>query len=442
MADGTNIHEPVNGSLVETSIDSVEVSFVGAVRDRQRVMLAGRTAASDVAVLNTVPVSTEYGIVTRPVLPASFDVTVLNQTVPLTNTELRASPVAVAVSGAVTVGNFPAWVASEATLAAVRDRADFPLPAAQVTALKAVTVTNPTANPETGLAKDATLAAVRDRGTFPLPSTQVTDLKTVTVANPTANPEVGLAKETTLLNIRNRADFPLPPGQLADLKVVTGPLTNTELRATAVPVTGPLTDAQLRAARVATDTGLQQPLTDVQLRATAVPVSGPLTDVQLRAVRVAVDVQHAQPLTDAQLRATAVPVTGPLTDVQLRTAPVRVVTEIEARTLLMLADVTHTTSGTSAAFDTSGITRAAIDLTITAVAGVAPEMRFMLDRKGADGRWYPVWSSATATAPVTLSTTVGQGMQVAQSLAAQARLRWEISGTTPSFTFGGGVIGK
>lgn len=48
------------------------------------------------------------------------------------------------------------------------------------------------------------------------------------------------------------------------------------------------------------------PLTDVQLRATAVPVSGPLTDGQLRATAVPV----SGPLTDAQLRATAVPVSA------------------------------------------------------------------------------------------------------------------------------------
>jgi hypothetical protein len=45
-------------------------------------------------------------------------------------------------------------------------------------------------------------------------------------------------------------------------------------------------------------------LTDTQLRATPVPVSGPLTDAELRASAVPV----SGPLTDAQLRATAVPV--------------------------------------------------------------------------------------------------------------------------------------
>lgn len=70
------------------------------------------------------------------------------------------------------------------------------------------------------------------------------------------------------------------------------------------------------------------PLTDTQLRATAVPVSGPLTDTQLRAAAVPV----SGPLTDTQLRATAVPVSGPLTDTQLRAAAVPVVGTVAART--------------------------------------------------------------------------------------------------------------
>lgn len=70
----------------------------------------------------------------------------------------------------------------------------------------------------------------------------------------------------------------------------TGPLTDTQLRATPVPVsgtitatTGGLTDTQIRATplpisgTVTANTGLSQPLTDTQLRATPVPVSGTVT---------------------------------------------------------------------------------------------------------------------------------------------------------------------
>ena len=56
--------------------------------------------------------------------------------------------------------------------------------------------------------------------------------------------------------------------------IATGPLTDTELRATPVPITGTVT---------ATPTGTQ----DVNLVSTiSVPVTGPLTDTQLRATPV------------------------------------------------------------------------------------------------------------------------------------------------------------
>src|SRR5690606_12542814 len=83
---------------------------------------------------------------------------------------------------------------------------------------------------------------------------------------------------------------------------VSGPLTDTELRATPVPVsgtvsTGGLTDAELRATPVpvsgtVTATG---PLTDTQFRATPVPVSGTVavsgvaTEATLRQVETAVE---------------------------------------------------------------------------------------------------------------------------------------------------------
>ncbi len=65
-------------------------------------------------------------------------------------------------------------------------------------------------------------------------------------------------------------------------------LTDTQLRATAVPISGTVT----------AQTGLSQPLTDAQLRATAVPISGTVT----------AQTGLSQPLTDAQLRAAAVPI--------------------------------------------------------------------------------------------------------------------------------------
>lgn len=118
------------------------------------------------------------------------------------------------------------------------------------------------------------------------------------------------------------------------------------------------------------------------------------------------------------------------------------VTDLEARTLFTLASAARTVNGSSPNFLTGDLSRVAIDVNVTAVGGVGPNLRFFLDRLGADGNYYPIWSPAALTAVGTLSTTVGQGMAVAQSLAAECRLRWEITGTTPSFTFSASVVGK
>lgn len=125
------------------------------------------------------------------------------------------------------------------------------------------------------------------------------------------------------VEVMNDAGNPLP---------VSGPLTDAQLRAAAVPVAIQAADlAALETIQVGNFPASQPvtgPLTDSQLRATAVPVSGPLTDTQLRASAVPV----SGPLTDTQLRAAAVPVslatvpshavTGPITNTELRATPV------------------------------------------------------------------------------------------------------------------------
>ena len=85
---------------------------------------------------------------------------------------------------------------------------------------------------------------------------------------------------------------------------VTGPLTDAQLRASAVPVSGTVT----------ANTGLTQPLTDAQLRASAVPISGTVT-ITDGSGPITIDgtVAVTGPLTDAQLRASAVPISGAVT---------------------------------------------------------------------------------------------------------------------------------
>lgn len=168
------------------------------------------------------------------------------------------------------------------------------------------------------------------------------------------------ATETEILEVlmdireelRQRREVSAVPSQ------VYGPLTDSELRATPVPVSGlfyppsqpvsgPLTNDELRGAplevagKVATGG-----LTDDQLRRAPLQVEGPLTLAELLKHHIQVlgrffpDIQQvAGPLTNEELRAKAIPVTGAfypqtqpvtgnwLTDNELRAAPVQVTGE-------------------------------------------------------------------------------------------------------------------
>lgn len=87
-----------------------------------------------------------------------------------------------------------------------------------------------------------------------------------------------------------------------------GPLTNDQLRASAVPVTGPLTDAQLRSLPVPVSGALN----NAELRATAVPVSGPATDAQIRATPIRVLPAVEVPLQSGTLSISAGEVVAPI----------------------------------------------------------------------------------------------------------------------------------
>jgi hypothetical protein len=106
-------------------------------------------------------------------------------------------------------------------------------------------------------------------------------------------------------------------------QAVTGPLTDAQLRASAVPVSGPLTDAQLRAAVVPVGDGGGSLTVDgtgvfhvddnggsltvdgsvgVNNFPASQAVTGPLTDAQLRASDVGVNGSaHTQPVSAAAL---------------------------------------------------------------------------------------------------------------------------------------------
>jgi hypothetical protein len=253
---------------------------------------------------NPVPVSGTVAIsgsvaVTGPLTDAQLRATPVPVSGPLTDTELRAAPVD--VLGPLTDAELraaPVDVLGPLTDAELRatavpvSAATLPLPTGAATettlsALNAKVVTVDTSNVTvvaSALPTGASTAANQTTTNASLSSIDTQLNSQATAANQaTAN--------ASLSSIDSKLTAPLS---------VTGPLTDTELRATPVAVSGPLTDAELRAIAVP----VSGPLTDVELRATPVDVLGPLTDAELRAVPVDV----LGPLTDVELRATAVPV--------------------------------------------------------------------------------------------------------------------------------------
>jgi len=169
---------------------------------------------------------------------------------------------------------------------------------------------------------------------------------------------------------------------VGDTIAVTGPLTNTEIRATALPVSGPLTDTQIRA----TALPVSGPLTDTQIRATALPVSGPLTDTQIRATALPV----SGPLTDTQIRATALPVSGPLTDTQIRATALPVSgpltdTQIRATALPVSGPLTDTQIRATALPVSGPLTDTQIRATALPVASTLTASELHIGQVGGEG---------------------------------------------------------
>jgi len=114
---------------------------------------------------------------------------------------------------------------------------------------------------------------------------------TVSVANfPATQPVSGTVAVSNFPATQpiSAASLPLPTGAATAANQQTDALTDTQLRATPVPVSGTVT----------ANTGLTQPLTDAQLRASAVPVSIAAT-VAVKEVRSSTPSQTSPAVTNS-----------------------------------------------------------------------------------------------------------------------------------------------
>ncbi len=102
-------------------------------------------------------------------------------------------------------------------------------------------------------------------------------------------------------------------------------------------------------------------------------------------------------------------------------------------TLFVQQSETVTASGNSPALEVGPLTTLACDINCTAVAG-AGTVTFFVERQGADGNWYPIWSPAAISGAGVTSTSIGPGCATAAVLTGTLRCRWTIGGTSVTYS--------
>lgn len=118
-------------------------------------------------------------------------------------------------------------------------------------------------------------------------------------------------------------------------------------------------------------------------------------------------------------------------------------TKRQASTVYKRASAAATADGNSGSLFVGVFDELSVDVNVSAVAGTnTPSMTLYVDRLGADGVWYPIYTSSAVTAAAVVSTSLGRGAATNATFGATARLRWVITGTTPSFTFSASIVGK
>lgn len=104
-----------------------------------------------------------------------------------------------------------------------------------------------------------------------------------------------------------------------------------------------------------------------------------------------------------------------------------------------------TNTGTS--FSTASVASLAVDITLASfTGGAAPTVTYFVDRLGADGLWYRVWTSAALNSGGVTSVQIGpfpSGTGIFTAvLTGTARFGWTSTGAPTAITFSASVIGR
>lgn len=102
-----------------------------------------------------------------------------------------------------------------------------------------------------------------------------------------------------------------------------------------------------------------------------------------------------------------------------------------------------TASGSSGPLAVGVLTQLAVDVDVTALSGTSPTLTIFVERQGADGNWYPIYSPSAINATGLTSTSIGPGLTTPALVTSTVRFRWVIGGSaTPTVTFSVSVIAR
>jgi hypothetical protein len=120
-----------------------------------------------------------------------------------------------------------------------------------------------------------------------------------------------------------------------------------------------------------------------------------------------------------------------------------------ASSILNYPSAAYNAANAGTSFSTAQFSGLAVDVTVSAfTGGTSPSVTFFLDRLGADGVWYRVWTSAALTSAGATSVQIGpypSGTGIFTAvLTGTARFGWSFGGTVQptAVTFSASVYGR
>ncbi len=113
-----------------------------------------------------------------------------------------------------------------------------------------------------------------------------------------------------------------------------------------------------------------------------------------------------------------------------------------AITILNQASTPQTTNSFTSNLSAANTTQLILAANITAVSGTNPTLVLSLDFLGNDSVWYAFFNSPVQYSTGSLLSYIGPGLQYPVAYGSTIRLRWTLTGITPSFTFSAGLLGK